>query len=272
LERITSQWSAGPSPQASVTLVKTKAGTRAYLAAYKHWMYLDAALADDYDDEVDQPAPVEAGRTRARRARLRRPALIAGATTLLAAVFLAVAYQPLGPGTFSAADARLLLEPPLPATMNIVPAVFHYRLHADTSYETLVSVRNDGPFPITLAGIDEVAASGNTPLVRPVELRLLPPGSRSAFGDWDEAEPWHDTTIASGQQVNLWVRWESAACPPRDVLLQANASASVRSLPLRWSVAGIPRRTALDLGYTVRFEVTPQTFTAQCYAPHGVRP
>lgn len=239
-------------------------------------MYVDAALAEDFDEEADQPTPVEAGHPRLpgappRPPRIRRPAIIAGATAVLAVAFLAVAYQPLGPGTVSAADTRLMMPPEAPAAANIQPAIFRYRLHADTSYETLVSVRNDGPFPITLTGIDPNAAAGNTPLVRPVELRLLP-HDHATLGNWSEAQPWQDTTIESGQQISLWVRWEAPACPPRDVLLAANASASVSSLPLRWSVAGIPRRSALDLGYAVRFEVTPQTFSAQCSAPHGTAP
>jgi hypothetical protein len=105
-----------------------------------------------------------------------------------------------------------------------------------------------------------------------VELRLLPPGSRAPFGDWNETQPFQESVIASGQQLALWVRWQTSACPPNNVLLAENGSTTIGSIPLRWSVAGIPRRSALDLGYTVRFIVTPQTFSGQCQPAKGVTP
>lgn len=235
-------------------------------------MYLDAALADDWDDEVEQPAPVEAGAPRKTRGRLRRPVLLATGTALLAAALLAFSYQPLGPGTVSAADQRLLIPVADSPASHIQTAEFRYRFQAATSYETLVYVRNDGPLPVTLAGIDAQTATGPAPIVRPVELRLLPPGSRAPFGDWNETQPFQESVIASGQQLALWVRWQTSACPPNNVLLAENGSTTIGSIPLRWSVAGIPRRSALDLGYTVRFIVTPQTFSGQCQPAKGVTP
>ena len=235
-------------------------------------MYLDAALADDWDDEEQLPAPVEATPPVHRaRARLRRPALLAGVTTLLAVAFMTFAYQPLGPGTVSAADQRLLLPGGVsPSATRVQTAEFRYRFQASTSYETLVYVRNDGPLPVTLAGIDQQASAGASPIARPVELRLLPLGSRAQLQTWEQAKPWRASVIDSGKQLALWVRWETSACPANRVLLGAGASASVRTVPLQWSVAGIPRRSALDLGYTVRFEVTPQTFSGQCDSVPGL--
>jgi len=235
-------------------------------------MYLDAVLADDWDDEELQPAPEEAAPAKRRTVRLPRPVLLAGVTMMLAIAFMTFAYQPLGPGTVSAADQRLLLPGDgNSATTRVQTAEFRYRFHASSSYETLVYVRNDGPLPVTLAGID-TEASAAASIARPVELRLLPPGSRVPLGDWDETQPWRESVIASGQQIALWVRWETSACPPNRPMLSANTSAAVRSIPLRWTVAGIPRRSALDLGYTVRFEVTPQTFSGQCQSVPGLPP
>jgi hypothetical protein len=226
-------------------------------------MYVDAALAEDIGED-DDPAPTDLRPAEPQRRPRRRRAALLAATALVAVAMSALTYQPLGPGSVIAANQHLLVDATqLPPTHGVDSSQFRYRFQAATSYETMVSVRNDGPLPVVLEGIDGEVASGTT-LARPAELRLLPPGSLSAFNDWGASQPWQQTVIGSGQQLTLWIRWETSPCPPQGALLGTSASASVSSLPLRWSVAGIPRRSVLDLGYTVRFEVTPQTWARQC--------
>jgi hypothetical protein len=48
----------------------------------------------------------------------------------------------------------------------------------------------------------------------------------------------------------------------RRIHLRAGVARS--SIPLQWSILGIPRTTTIELGYTVAFEVTPEDFATEC--------
>jgi hypothetical protein len=187
----------------------------------------------------------------------------------LAAIVGAMAflYQPLALGSISGLDEHLLIDTrtPAPGTDGDLP-IHEYRFHASTSYHTLFSVRNLGPLPVTILGIDSHEVPTMIPFVGPVELRLgSPKNDPGGTVGWSSAAPLLHATVASGSDLALWIRWEIGPCDADHTQpYLADSGIALDSIPLQWSVLGIPRTTRIALPYVVAFEVTAEGFDTQC--------
>jgi hypothetical protein len=191
------------------------------------------------------------------------------AVLVLVAVVWAVAfwYQPLVLGSVGGHDDHLLIDartPPPNTGEDFL--IYEYRFHAGASYYTLMSVRNTGPLPVKVLGVDTSAALPMTPSIEPVELLN---GSRKddPFGTIDlaAATPLTELVVAPGSEVALWIHWEIGPCDPKAPVPYSVDSGVARStIPLRWSLLGISRTTVMELAYTVAFQVTPEDLATEC--------
>ena len=180
---------------------------------------------------------------------------------------VAFVYQPLVPGSVAGYDDHLLIEahPVSPETGYSTPQ-YRYRFHANTSYYTVFSLRNQGPIALTVLGIDPGGILAMIPSIEPVELRY---GSSrdDPFGvvAWKSAAPFAQAVVEPNAELTLWIRWRIGPCEPSGLRpYMANSGVARDSIPLRWSILGLPHYTTVDLGYTVAFEVTPKDFATEC--------
>jgi len=191
------------------------------------------------------------------------------ALLVLVAVVWAVAfwYQPLVLGSVGGHDEHLLIDTrtPSPDTGEDF-LIFEYRFHAGASYYTLMSVRNSGPLPVKVLGVDTSAALPTTPSIEPVEL-LNGWTKDDPHGTIDvaAATPFTEAVVAPGSEVVLWIRWEIGPCDPKvPVPYGVDSGVARSSIPLRWSIFGISRTTVIALAYTVAFQVTPEDLATEC--------
>jgi hypothetical protein len=198
-----------------------------------------------------------------------RPRRLAGVilfTLMALAVAGAFTYQPFATGSISAFDDRLLLDAGSvsPETSEAIPQV-RYEFHASTSYYTTLSLRNRGPLAVIVLGINTDGALDVNPFVHPVEL--LTPSATEPYGvDGPESTtPLTAEAVEPNAEITLWIRWEIGPCEPPGVpAYMADSAVARSSIPLRWSVLGIPRSTTVELGYSVSFEVTPESLATEC--------
>jgi hypothetical protein len=176
-------------------------------------------------------------------------------------------YQPLAQGSVSGYDEDLLIEahPASPDAGFPMPQ-YRYRFHASTSYQTVLSLRNEGPLAVTVQGLDPKGIGATRPSVEPVELRY---GSSKAdpysVVPWESAAPFAGAVVEPNAELTLWIRWAIGPCEPAGVpSYMANSGVARSWVPIRWSIFGVPRSTNVDLGYGVSFEVTPEDFATEC--------
>lgn len=183
------------------------------------------------------------------------------------AAFAAFVYQPLVSGPTSGHDEQLLIDvqSPSPETGNDL-TVIRYRFHADTSYYTLFSLRNQGALAVRILGLDPNGVLGLIPSIEPAELLFANPADDPhATVGWQSAAPFTDAVVEPNAELALWIRWQIGACDPSTPSPYAQDSGIARSsIPLQWSILGITRSTTIDLGYSVEFHVTPEDFATQC--------
>jgi hypothetical protein len=179
----------------------------------------------------------------------------AGLGAAVIAGFALMNYQPLAQGSVSSGgDPRLLLA----TTEDDETTAFHFRYEPSASFSTAFSVRNEGPFAVTLLGVDlddEAEASlAESATMWPDQLSVALPDPAGDWTDPDAAPPIDHPVIQPGSELTLWVRWriggwcEPGKAPPHDA---GTAVGRGPGINLRWSVFSIPRTGTVDLGYMV---------------------
>jgi len=167
-------------------------------------------------------------------------------------------YQPLVPGSVTGRDENLLIgiEPMSPESGDEI-FVYQYRYLYDTSYYSVFSVRNDGPLPVRILGIDSDAVPELTPFIGPAELLLgSPPDDPNGVIDWEESAPLNQPVLEPGSQLVMWIRWDIGPCAEGAASYMPGSGIGPPGwIPLRWSVLGIPRTSKVDLGYEMMFQL-----------------
>lgn len=203
---------------------------------------------------------------------MRKPWLAAIAVGALAAVGagLLLTYQPLATGSATGHDEDLLIgvEPMTTEGGGEFP-VYEYRYKAATSYYTLFSVRNDGPLPVRILGLDSDKVHRLTPFIGPAELLLgSAPDDPDGVIDWKETTPLDESTIEPHSQLVLWVRWEIGPCADEAPSYAPGSGIGPPAwIPLRWSVLGISRTSNVDLGYQMMFQFPSGSAGIDCSVP-----
>jgi hypothetical protein len=196
-----------------------------------------------------------------------------GVLLLLVAVFGAAVVwsQPLVNGSVSAHDEHLFIDSrPMSSESGVETPIFEYEYRANTSYYTVFSVRNQGPLPVTIIGLDPYVKSMNSS-VGPADL-LAESSNDDPYGTLGagSATKLDPTIVKPGAELNLWIRWRIGACGPDGTPhFGANSGVALSSIPLSWSVLGFPRTSTFDLPYVVAFQVTQDRVSTECVPDTG---
>jgi hypothetical protein len=184
------------------------------------------------------------------------------------AIFVVAIYNPVATGQVGAHDNHLLMEIGRDETADPGWEMYVYEFHANTSYYTAFSVRNEGPIAVTVLGLDRSRNVELVPYADPVELRLgTPAGESGGLTEWQASRPLTQTILQPGKELSLWVRWEIGPCAPDEPTPhEADYFLARQSVPLRWSILGVARTTSIKLDYTVAFAVTEKNVRTQCEA------
>ena len=126
-----------------------------------------------------------------------------------------------------------------------------YRHELGATVLTLTTIRNDGPIAITLLGL------GDPPL--DADQTALVWAGRLLAGTWpdmvgpEDAVPLEAMVIDPGATQAVWIVWRSGSyCPPGAAWpYLPDSGIIVSSMPLRWSILGVPRTSTIDLQYDV---------------------
>jgi len=172
---------------------------------------------------------------------------------------LALTYQPLVAGSVRGADQHLLIGTrSAEADDGSTVSIYEYRFHAYTSYYTLVSLRNQGPLAVMVLGIDIGAVLPPNASIRPAELlNASSADDPSSEVPVASARRLEAAVVEPNAELLVWIRWEIGACDPAGTPPGPNIGWAHSSIPVRWSVMGVPRTSEIELGYTVSFETTP---------------
>lgn len=220
-------------------------------------------MSEAVDALEAQPAPFR------RRLRLLAIAAVAVLVIVLAAgyLFLANAYMPLAEGSGSGSDtgipgslyARSVDDPFGSGTQ------FVYCSKPSSRIDWNVALINNGPLPVTILGGDpgpgRVTSDTNVNGFSLVDLAIYrqalpadtPPYSHDRT-DPRKAPAMSATTIASGDELEVWARFQTGS-----LQLQDGASMSLRSVWVRYSVLGVVRTAEVPLrdGVAVEGGCTP---------------
>jgi hypothetical protein len=204
------------------------------------------------------PSPVH------RRFRLLAIAAVAVLLIVLAAgyLFLANAYMPLAEGGGAGPDsgipgslfARSVADPFGTGTQ------FVYCSESSSRIDWFITLMNNGPLPVTVLGGDP-GPGRVTPVTDANDFSLVdlaiyrqalpadtPPASHDRT-DPRTAPAMPATTIASGDQLEVWARFQTGS-----LQLPSSTSMSVRSVWVRYSVLGVVRTAEVPLRDGIRVE------------------
>jgi hypothetical protein len=185
---------------------------------------------------------------------------------IVSATFVGLTYQPLVTGSAIGADDQLLIsDSPAADGPNEIP-LYTYRYRASASYHTFFSLRNDGPIQVAISGLDEGRLPALIPRLGPAELLVASTDTGKTFAEWALARPLDQATVAPGEELWLWVRWEIGPCNADGSipLLAGSGVGPPPTIPLRWSLLGIPRSSDVELGYQILFQLPDTDVTSVC--------
>ena len=218
--------------------------------------------------EDDTKIPAQPPRFR-RRFRLLAVAAVAALVVVLAGgyLFLANAYMPLAEGSGSGPDsgipgslfARSATDPFGSGTQ------FVFCSKPSSRIDWNVALINNGPLPVTLLGGDpgpgrvtsDTSVNGFSLVDLAIYRQALPADTPAMSHDRTDprtAPAMSATTIASGDQLEVWARFQTGS-----LQLQRDSSMSVRSVWVRYSVLGVVRTAEVPLrdGIAVEGGCTP---------------
>lgn len=174
---------------------------------------------------------------------------------VLGAGVLATTYMPLIEGSTSGPDtgfgaSRWLRTEPDPFGSG---GLYLYCATPPGDFAWMTSLRNDGPLPLTIEGLGDGPLAPTGPdagvgfgirdlaVYRAAAPADLPPEARDAR-DPRTAPTIGPTPLDQGDEIEVWVRFSTGTAPH-----SAGSAEWTRSIPIRYTIAGITRSAEVPL-------------------------
>jgi hypothetical protein len=197
------------------------------------------------------PKPASGG----RRSRLLVASAILVTTTFVAGLVWLANLEPISQGS-TGYDLRMGLPTSMArtASVQVVEAfgvdgrVLSVRAEPDAVFTYMVSVRNDGPVPITIRGLSPEEGDR-------IQVVGMVPDIWASGRVSNETQPFHPFSVSPDGEAAL----EFQVRIPREACRARGTTTSWYTLPLEYTVLGIEREQVVDLGVEVVLRGTEAT-------------